>query len=315
VNTEVPDIQSRDDEDDKKVEAAIKQIEAIEGNLVIYTDGSATAGTSKGGAGVVITEGDPRSPTEIDTIQVKGAARTSSYEEEVEALSAACDWISANNAPGGKILICTDSLSLCQALEAMNEGIDSILKKISECDADITVQWVPAHTGIPGNEAADAAAKKATTLDGPGRPVSYSSLCAIAKQSIKDKPPTDKGDKWIAKVYSAYNQTKEAAQVKTREDQVHLSRIRSGNHPSMGYYQNKLDSSNDITCPRCKEAEDTVEHWLKECPGVSHLKMNIFGRTKLDESTLTEEPGKSLALARASILKNGALGALKPKKH
>ncbi len=53
-----------------------------EKRFIIYTDGSATAGTLNGGAGMEVTEGDPTNPTTLLTKQQRGAAITSSSDRE-----------------------------------------------------------------------------------------------------------------------------------------------------------------------------------------------------------------------------------------
>ena len=41
----------------------------------------------------------------------------------------------------------------------------SIISKLQEKGREVTLVWVPAHVGIPGNEQADALVKAATTKD------------------------------------------------------------------------------------------------------------------------------------------------------
>ena len=72
-----------------------------------------------GGAGVVVTRGDPDNFVTLQTLTVKGAALTSSYEEEMSAMYRALTWIH-DDCLDEKVLICTDSLSLCQTLDAQN---------------------------------------------------------------------------------------------------------------------------------------------------------------------------------------------------
>jgi hypothetical protein len=219
-------------------------------------------------------------------------------------MDSALVWIKDHCDETEKVTICTDSLSLCQALSALNEDVDQTMQRISQCKADISIQWVPAHCGIPGNEAADQAAKDATKLDTVCRPVSFPSECARIRQAIRDPPPTDPGDIRILEIYSAFSKARDEAEVKTRKDQVHLARLRARNHPAMRNYQHKLDNSIDPTCPRCEMADESIEHWLHECDAMELKKMQTFGRTVLENNILTLEPGKSLELARASILKD-----------
>ena len=114
-------------------------------------------------------------------------------------MKAALTWISNNCGEAERVVICTDSLSLCQVLSATNE--DQLTLHIAQCKAEITIQWVPAHCGVPGNEVADQAAKYATKLNEECRAISFASECARIRQAIQDAPPTDPGDIRIHEIY------------------------------------------------------------------------------------------------------------------
>jgi ribonuclease HI len=281
--------------------ATITRIRDLNSDVVIYTDGSASSGTTDGGAGVVVTSGDPADPQFIETITVKGATRTSSYEEEVSAMNAALEFI-GDNFLDGQVTICTDCLSLCQALRSLNEDVDSTLWRISKCLPFIIIQWVPSHCGVPGNEAADLAAKDATRIEDAGRPVSLASEWARIRQKIQDPPPTDPGDIRIHKIYSGYSRARDEMEVTTRKDQTNIARLRARTHPALQAYQKKIGASLTVTCPRCDHDEEDLEHWLHHCPAMSSKKMKIFGSGVLESNILALMPGKSLELAGASIL-------------
>ena len=279
-------------------DASARRITSLAPDIVIYTDGSASAGTSHGGAGVIIADNNPLHPTIHETIRIRGANLTCSYEEEHQAMLAACEWIGKSCSKTQSVLIMTDSKSLCDALMTRNPGVDDITNKIAACTAKITIQWVPAHCGIPGNEAADEAAKQATIAPGPNRPISYQSACAAIKRHIKDEPLKRADHR---EIYESLNKDKEL-EITNRKDQVDLARLRSGYHPKLRTYQNILNPEIDTTCPRCEEGDDTVEHWLRKCPAASAAKMSFFGSTELSNQILTKEPRKTIALARITIL-------------
>ncbi len=69
----------------------------LAGQLTVYTDGSATAGTKDGGAGVIGTCGDPTDPTILHRSHFRGAAYTSSFAEEAPATQLALEWATTNH--------------------------------------------------------------------------------------------------------------------------------------------------------------------------------------------------------------------------
>ena len=78
------------------------------------------ASTRSSGAGVVVTDGDPKMPNTITTLKMRGALHTCSYEEEVEAMEMAATWVNESCNETTSIMICTDSQLLYMAMEALN---------------------------------------------------------------------------------------------------------------------------------------------------------------------------------------------------
>ena len=141
VHTEVPGVEGRNDNPVLKQELTIKQINSFNADLVIYTDGSASAGTRKGGAGVVITRGLAESPVVMSEIMVRGAALTSSYEEEREAGETAIAWLNSHPDIDGdyRVVMATDSQSLCKAIRIQSRGVDKILAGLATLPWEISV--------------------------------------------------------------------------------------------------------------------------------------------------------------------------------
>ncbi len=110
----------------------------------------------------------------------KGAYYTSSYEEESQALDMILDWIDASCSATDSVGVFTDSQSLCAALLGFNPDTDQLRSKLRSSKCAITIQWIPGHSNIPGNELAGHAAKEATTAVGLRGWVSPNAAVAMA---------------------------------------------------------------------------------------------------------------------------------------
>ena len=119
-----------------------------------------------------MTSGDPRDPIPVEVRRSRGRRRTSSFECEVSALALAMDWIDQHpEVP--KITLCVDSQAVLTSLlgERTSDSAElfSVRRRLATTDKELTIQWVPSHVGIRGNEWADAEANVAA-----GRSVSSS---------------------------------------------------------------------------------------------------------------------------------------------
>ncbi len=78
-------------------DTCLQTIRLLDGQLTVYTDGSASAGTKDGGAGVFVTRGDPADPTILHQSHLCGASFASSFAEEAAAMELALEWATTNH--------------------------------------------------------------------------------------------------------------------------------------------------------------------------------------------------------------------------
>jgi len=302
IKSTVPGMSGRNDEAATKLAACLATIREANPDITIYTDGSATAGLTNGGAAAVITRGDPATPHVIHTIEKRGRALTSSYEEEAHAMKVALEWIRRHvTDPATSVLICTDSQSLCTALESNNPtpSIGDIRLLLTTIKARLAIQWVPGHCDLPGNELADAAAKEAAASTDDTEPISFESACTTIKTTITDGEPTHQRTR---EIYSKLNK-REEDKITSRADQVLLAQLRSGHHNALRAYKKRVyGAETDASCPSCGEAEQDLEHWLVNCPAGSNWRMERFGTHLGSLEWLTSHPEEVVAYARKSLL-------------
>ena len=103
-------------------------------------------------------------------------------------MQTAFGWIEDHLNPGNFVAIFTDSQSLCTVLQGTSTALDGLRQSISRVPCHLTVQWIPGHCDIPGNELADSAAKAASSAQGPLPGITFSNACCHVKQKTKDPP-------------------------------------------------------------------------------------------------------------------------------
>ena len=120
--------------------AAAAQIRLLNAKLVIYTDGSASEGNKDGGA--VVTRGDPSHPVVLETLMKRGAAITSSFDEEDRAMNIAIHYLSTSviGLNASRIAIVTDSQSLCAALLGTDTEQELLRFRLRRLNHPLTIQ-------------------------------------------------------------------------------------------------------------------------------------------------------------------------------
>ena len=277
--------------------AALRRTQELNAQFNIYTDGSASAGVLKGGAGVVITTGDPTNPTISDKLQQKGSGITCSFDEELRAMQMTLDWVDEHLDISNTVAVYTDSQSLCMALVGDGVGLDPMRSRINNTKADITIQWIPGHCEILGNDLADETAKLAAKSPGPGCPVTYGSACSHIRSYTRDPPPTHPR---VKEVYAAFSQDRER-RITSRRDQSLLAQLRSGHYIGLREYEHRIGRADSPVCNLCNQGDQDLQHWLVECPATEAQRFSLFGSHSGRLDCLTRFPREVVTLARETL--------------
>ena len=212
-------------------------IEASTHGICCFTDGSKTEHGT--GGGFVISDTSTETTTE-HSFKMKDYC-TVFQAETADIKHAAEELITFKNQ---QITFWSDSLSALQALSNKTHNNKSItdcheaLTKLAD-ENTVKLKWIKAHTGHWGNEKADELAKAGT--------VSSNLVCSLVplnhiKNMINDKVNNLTQTRW--------------------NSNRHLHRI------------NRSDTPN---CPNCIDTEETVAHYIGQCPAYSRMRGDTLG--------------------------------------
>ena len=260
-------------------------------DYTIYTDGSVLSGVRHGGCAAVVTVGDPENPVFRFCVSRPGPEYASSYETELEGLKAAVLWV-LDQTPPCRVLICTDSLSSLAALKGDDPQGHSRLQDFRQTCASVPscvwFQWVPAHVGLPGNEwadrrAVDAAQRGTWTGSGELLPISFEAAKGAIKRGVRDPQLSNPIRR---EVYSGKRGSIEGLD---RNERKLLRQLRSGHCRILRAYEARI-SGGDATCLRCGDADETLEHFIRECPATEARRVQCWGEARPSLGVLWERP-------------------------
>ena len=250
---------------------AIELMSSYAGYALTFTDGSKTA---DGVGCAFVSDGDTRS------FSLPG--HSSVFTAELVALAKALCFIEVGTEASHLVL--SDSLSSLLALRDFypsNPLVQNILERLTVMDnagKSVHFCWIPSHVGISGNELADAAARRASSVPStrrlplPARDF-YPAVNAFVRNQWQLSWDTQANNK-LRELKPTLGHWPSSAR-KSRCEEVSLCRLRVGHcYATHGYL---LRGEDRPTCPSCR-APLTVAHVLLECPRHNSSRVRLLGR-------------------------------------
>lgn len=137
---------------------------------------------------------------------------------------------------------------------------------------NVSLAWIPAHRGIPGNEIADKAAKEAALRGGRGSfklPTSDMILYAKRQSSLRFNKYFEEASVFTGQQYAAlYANPRKGPWFRKnslgRQEIVLINRLRA-NHYNLNYSLFKKNMVNSPACP-CGDPRQDANHTIFYCP-------------------------------------------------
>ena len=268
VITEVPGIEKKDCQASHQMKALALEMIDNQYNpsewTHVFTDGSSEGAVKNGGAGVYIRHTDGRlTPKAYSTGKI-----SSNYRAESTALFHAVHLLTRSASPPPKIVFFTDCRSLLQGLQSVRteQQLRTIKQALLELSrqSTVTLQWIPAHCGISGNEKADALSKAGSKMEQISHPVTYREAKTIIHNQYQSQW---KGRLGVDSGVDPIHQLQ-------RHQQTILFRLRTGHCRLLGHLH-RLRIAHSDECP-CGTGPQTPEHILQHCPAHHALRQQTW---------------------------------------
>ena len=280
----------------------------------VFTDGSAFKGTVNAGYGVRIEYPNGTG----DEISEPCGDLCSNFEAEVIAIQSSLerikDQFKSKSQDKANVVIFSDSKSAldtiknqsCKETPVLNLLL-TIHEFIENTNNTVTLQWIPSHCCIDGNERADTLAKLGAAKEQPAVSVSQ----ATVKQIIKSNAKMDWHNKWalskkgraLFNFVAAPNKTDPINSL-PRKEQVTIFRLRT-THAPLNAHLNKITKDHLPNCNLCSHNKEDVQHFLLECPALTDLRDRLLPRNPTIQSTLYSDKHQLKNTAKYFRMANG----------